>query len=268
MPSRGRAFGLRHRCGGARPGVPVAGPRRHRGCERPRKPWIMAAGFPSSARPRSGGPRPVRPTASPSPSLPSLSAPVAVEIAAVFNNAMMPSLVPPERLGRLSGTGWAMGYAGGLLARRRAGLPHRPRRASTTRPRAALRARPRRPRGRPITGPLRPPGSWSSSCRSSSSPGHSADRRSRRDAVIRGSSRSGPPSRTREGTRASGGSSSPTWSIRTPSSPLRVRRHLRCRSVRLGDPGTRHLRYPAHRHRHGGRAWSAAASTTGSAPSR
>ncbi len=41
---------------------------------------------------------------------------IAVEIAAVFNNAMMPSLVPPERLGRLSGTGWAMGYAGGLLS--------------------------------------------------------------------------------------------------------------------------------------------------------
>lgn len=41
---------------------------------------------------------------------------VAVEIAAVFNNAMMPSLVPPERLGRLSGTGWALGYAGGLVS--------------------------------------------------------------------------------------------------------------------------------------------------------
>jgi UMF1 family MFS transporter len=34
----------------------------------------------------------------------------------VFNNAMMPSLVPPERLGRLSGTGWAIGYVGGLLS--------------------------------------------------------------------------------------------------------------------------------------------------------
>jgi MFS transporter, UMF1 family len=41
---------------------------------------------------------------------------VSVEIAAVFNNAMMPSLVPPERLGRLSGAGWAMGYAGGLIS--------------------------------------------------------------------------------------------------------------------------------------------------------
>ena len=41
---------------------------------------------------------------------------VAVEVAAVFNNAMMLHLVPPERLGRLSGTGWATGYAGGLVS--------------------------------------------------------------------------------------------------------------------------------------------------------
>jgi UMF1 family MFS transporter len=41
---------------------------------------------------------------------------VAVEVAAVFNNAMMATLVPPDRLGRLSGTGWAIGYAGGLAS--------------------------------------------------------------------------------------------------------------------------------------------------------
>ncbi|MDF2973734.1 MAG: transporter [Microvirga sp.] len=41
---------------------------------------------------------------------------VAVEVAAVFNNAMIPHLVPPERYGRLSGTGWAMGYLGGLVS--------------------------------------------------------------------------------------------------------------------------------------------------------
>lgn len=40
---------------------------------------------------------------------------VGVEFATVFTNAMMPDLVPPERLGRLSGTGWAVGYMGGLL---------------------------------------------------------------------------------------------------------------------------------------------------------
>jgi UMF1 family MFS transporter len=38
------------------------------------------------------------------------------EFATVFTNAMMPDLVPEERLGRLSGTGWAMGYVGGLLS--------------------------------------------------------------------------------------------------------------------------------------------------------
>ena len=41
---------------------------------------------------------------------------VAAEIAAVFNNAMMARLVGPEGLGRLSGTGWAVGYAGGLAS--------------------------------------------------------------------------------------------------------------------------------------------------------
>jgi MFS transporter, UMF1 family len=38
------------------------------------------------------------------------------EFATLFNNAMMHRLVPPERLGRLSGTGWAVGYLGGLLS--------------------------------------------------------------------------------------------------------------------------------------------------------
>lgn len=41
---------------------------------------------------------------------------VGAEFATLFSNAMMPTLAPPERLGRLSGTGWAVGYAGGLVA--------------------------------------------------------------------------------------------------------------------------------------------------------
>lgn len=41
---------------------------------------------------------------------------VAAEFATVFTNAMMPSLVPPHALGRLSGIGWATGYAGGLVS--------------------------------------------------------------------------------------------------------------------------------------------------------
>ena len=39
-----------------------------------------------------------------------------VEFATVFTNAMMPDLVPRARLGRLSGNGWALGYAGGLVS--------------------------------------------------------------------------------------------------------------------------------------------------------
>jgi len=41
---------------------------------------------------------------------------IGVEFATVFNNSMMPSLVPKERLGRLSGLGWGMGYVGGLAS--------------------------------------------------------------------------------------------------------------------------------------------------------
>ena len=41
---------------------------------------------------------------------------IGVEFATVFNNAMMPTLVPPEKIGRLSGTGWATGYVGGILS--------------------------------------------------------------------------------------------------------------------------------------------------------
>src|SRR6201992_613563 len=41
---------------------------------------------------------------------------VGVEFATVFNNAMMPTLVPPDRIGRLSGSGWATGYIGGILS--------------------------------------------------------------------------------------------------------------------------------------------------------
>jgi UMF1 family MFS transporter len=41
---------------------------------------------------------------------------IGVEFATVFNNSMMPTLVAPERLGRLSGLGWSMGYLGGLLS--------------------------------------------------------------------------------------------------------------------------------------------------------
>jgi MFS transporter, UMF1 family len=41
---------------------------------------------------------------------------VGVEFATVFNNAMMPTLVPPDKIGRLSGSGWATGYVGGIFS--------------------------------------------------------------------------------------------------------------------------------------------------------
>jgi len=39
-----------------------------------------------------------------------------VEFAVIFVNALLPTLGPREALGRISGTGWALGYAGGVLA--------------------------------------------------------------------------------------------------------------------------------------------------------
>ena len=41
---------------------------------------------------------------------------IGVEFAAVFNNAIMPDLVTRDKLGKLSGSAWALGYIGGLIA--------------------------------------------------------------------------------------------------------------------------------------------------------
>lgn len=41
---------------------------------------------------------------------------IGVELATVFTNAMMPSLITGSRLGTLSGIGWATGYVGGLIS--------------------------------------------------------------------------------------------------------------------------------------------------------
>jgi UMF1 family MFS transporter len=41
---------------------------------------------------------------------------VAFDFAVVFANAMLPEIVPQQRLGRLSGWAWSLGYAGGLAA--------------------------------------------------------------------------------------------------------------------------------------------------------
>jgi MFS transporter, UMF1 family len=82
-----------------------------------RKPWIAGFGVllvVGSSLMWIG--RPGDPTVIPPLLLAYGIATVGVEFATVFNNAMMPSLVPPERIGRLSGTGWATGYIGGIIS--------------------------------------------------------------------------------------------------------------------------------------------------------
>ena len=39
----------------------------------------------------------------------------AFELGMVFYNAMLPAIAPPERIGRISGYGWGLGYIGGLV---------------------------------------------------------------------------------------------------------------------------------------------------------
>ncbi|MEM1429438.1 MAG: MFS transporter [Pseudomonadota bacterium] len=41
---------------------------------------------------------------------------IGMEFATIFTNAMLPSLGPLEEVGRISGSGWAFGYLGGLFA--------------------------------------------------------------------------------------------------------------------------------------------------------
>jgi UMF1 family MFS transporter len=41
---------------------------------------------------------------------------IGAEMSIVFNNSQLPHIVRPERMGRLSGLGWGLGYCGGLIA--------------------------------------------------------------------------------------------------------------------------------------------------------
>ena len=41
---------------------------------------------------------------------------IGIEMGMVFYNAFLPDIAPGERLGRISGYGWSLGYVGGLLA--------------------------------------------------------------------------------------------------------------------------------------------------------
>jgi MFS transporter, UMF1 family len=82
-----------------------------------RKPWIAAFGAMlviGSSLMWFG--RPGEPSVIPPLLVAYAIATVGVEFAIVFNNAMMPTLVPPNQIGRLSGTGWATGYVGGILS--------------------------------------------------------------------------------------------------------------------------------------------------------
>ncbi len=45
-----------------------------------------------------------------------IAANILFEAAAVFYNGFLPELTTPKRMGRVSGYGWALGYAGGLIA--------------------------------------------------------------------------------------------------------------------------------------------------------
>ena len=82
-----------------------------------RKPWIAAFGalLVIGASLMWFG-RPGDPSVIPPLLLAYAVATIGVEFATVFNNAMMPTLVPPDRIGSLSGTGWATGYVGGILS--------------------------------------------------------------------------------------------------------------------------------------------------------
>ena len=41
---------------------------------------------------------------------------IGMEFATIFTNAMLPGLGPREEIGRISGSGWALGYVGGVIA--------------------------------------------------------------------------------------------------------------------------------------------------------
>ncbi len=82
-----------------------------------RKPWIAAFSLPLVAGcTMVWWTVPGTPLAVPIALAGFIIATLGVEFATVFNNAMMADLVPRHRLGRLSGSGWALGYIGGLVS--------------------------------------------------------------------------------------------------------------------------------------------------------
>ncbi|MEO0989812.1 MAG: MFS transporter, partial [Pseudomonadota bacterium] len=41
---------------------------------------------------------------------------IGLEFTTIFTNSLLPDLGPPEKIGRISGNGWALGYVGGFIA--------------------------------------------------------------------------------------------------------------------------------------------------------
>ncbi len=84
----------------------------------PRKPWIFAfsvLGFIGSFMLWWGAPHQVGNSSVFIALFALIILMIGFEFAAVFNNAMMPTLVPREKLGRLSGNAWSLGYVAGLF---------------------------------------------------------------------------------------------------------------------------------------------------------
>ena len=174
---------------------------------------------------------------------------IGVEFAAVFNNAMMPSLVPPERIGRLSGTGWATGYVGGLLSLIivlgfLAGNPQTGKTLLGID--AAVRARSGvargRSRGRPahrvVVHRFRPAAVLLHARRAARPADRHGGAARRRHARRHGAQ----PAAAQE---HRGLSARQHDLCRRHGGAVRVRRHLRGRHVRLGHDPDRHLRHPA-----------------------
>ncbi len=82
-----------------------------------RKPWMLlfSLGFVISVATLWFA-EPGAPNGIAGPFLAIILAAISMEIAIVFNNAMLPSVAPANRVGWLSGFGWGIGYFGGLVA--------------------------------------------------------------------------------------------------------------------------------------------------------
>ena len=192
---------------------------------------------------------------------------IGAEFATVFNNAMMPTLVPPDRIGRLSGTGWATGYVGGILSLILvlgflAANPETGRTLFGLTPLFGLD--PVTHQGDRISGPLT--GIWFIIFVLPMfllTPDYPAKRPVARSAA-RGPGRAAADAGRIAETEIDGGVSARQHDLhRRPGVAVRVRRHLRRRHVRLGHDPDRHLRHHPRRSPARSAHGSAASSTTG-----